>query len=95
MYPLADYEMTPNVAIVDPQFVMSVPKQVTADTGMDVLTHAIEAYVSNLANDYTDALAIKAIQLVFQYLPKAYHNGNDELAWHLIFKHKQSKQPNS
>lgn len=79
-YPLADYEMTPNVAIVDPQFVMSVPKQVTADTGMDVLTHAIEAYVSNLANDYTDALAIKAVQLVFEYLPKAYHNGNDELA---------------
>ncbi|MFU0788454.1 bifunctional acetaldehyde-CoA/alcohol dehydrogenase [Virgibacillus proomii] len=79
-YPLADYELTPDVAIVDPQFVMSVPKQVTADTGMDVLTHAIEAYVSNMANDYTDGLAIKAIQLVFEYLPKAYHNGNDALA---------------
>lgn len=79
-YPLADYELTPDVAIIDPQFVMSVPKTVTADTGMDVLTHAIEAYVSNMANDYTDGLAIKAIQLVFEYLPKAYRNGDDELA---------------
>lgn len=79
-YPLADYELTPDVAIIDPVYVMSVPKKVTADTGMDVLTHAIEAYVSNMANDYTDGLAIKAIQLVFEYLPKAYHNGNDELA---------------
>lgn len=79
-YPLADYELTPDVAIIDPQFVMSVPKTVTADTGMDVLTHAIEAYVSNMANDYTDGLAIKAIQLVFEYLPKAYRNGNDEVA---------------
>ncbi|WLR42449.1 bifunctional acetaldehyde-CoA/alcohol dehydrogenase [Bacillus carboniphilus] len=79
-YPLADYELTPDVAIVDPQFVMTVPKHVTADTGMDVLTHAIEAYVSNMANDYTDGLALKAIQLVFDYLPKAYHNGSDEVA---------------
>jgi acetaldehyde dehydrogenase/alcohol dehydrogenase len=79
-YPLADYELTPDVAIVDPQFVMSVPKTVTADTGMDVLTHAIEAYVSNMANDYTDGLAIKAIQLVFEYLPKAFKDGNDAVA---------------
>ncbi|MGX1982116.1 acetaldehyde dehydrogenase /alcohol dehydrogenase AdhE [Thermolongibacillus altinsuensis] len=79
-YPLADYELTPDVAIVDPQFVMTMPKHITADTGMDVLTHAIEAYVSNMANDYTDGLAIKAIQLVFEYLPRAYKNGNDELA---------------
>jgi len=80
-YPLADYELTPDVAIIDPTYVMTVPKTVTADTGMDVLTHAIEAYVSNMANDYTDGLAIKAIQLVFEYLPRAYHNGaNDELA---------------
>lgn len=79
-YPLADYELTPDVAIVDPQFVMTVPKHVTADTGMDVLTHAIEAYVSCMANDYTDGLAIKAIQLVFEYLPRAYRNGNDEVA---------------
>jgi acetaldehyde dehydrogenase / alcohol dehydrogenase len=79
-YPLADYELTPDVAIVDPQFVMTVPKHVTADTGMDVLTHAIEAYVSVMANDYTDGLAIKAIQLVFEYLPRAYRNGSDEMA---------------
>lgn len=79
-YPLADYELTPDVAIIDPDFVMTVPKSVTADTGMDVLTHAIEAYVSVMANDYTDALAMKAIQLVFEYLPKAYHNPNDKVA---------------
>ncbi|MFO8069439.1 MAG: bifunctional acetaldehyde-CoA/alcohol dehydrogenase [Alkalibacterium sp.] len=79
-YPLADYELTPDVAIIDPQFVMTVPKVVTADTGMDVLTHAIEAYVSNMANDFTDGLAIKAMQLVFEYLPTAYNNGSDELA---------------
>ncbi|WP_428910051.1 bifunctional acetaldehyde-CoA/alcohol dehydrogenase [Niallia sp. Krafla_26] len=79
-YPLADYELTPDIAIIDPQFIMTLPKSVTADTGMDVLTHAIEAYVSVMANDYTDGLAIKAIQLVFRYLPRAYKNGNDEEA---------------
>lgn len=79
-YPLADYELTPDVAIIDPEFVLSVPASVTADTGLDVLTHAIEAYVSILASDFTDGLAIKAIQLVFEYLPKAYKNGKDMLA---------------
>lgn len=80
-YPLADYELTPDVAIIDPQFVMSLPKTVTADTGMDVLTHAIEAYVSVMASDYTDGLALKAIELVMKYLPRAVANGaNDEEA---------------
>ena len=74
-YPLADYELTPDVAIIDPEFVMSVPAGPTADTGLDVLTHAIEAYVSVLASDYTDALAMKAIQLVFEYLPRSYKFG--------------------
>jgi acetaldehyde dehydrogenase/alcohol dehydrogenase len=78
-YPLADYELTPDVAIVDPEFVYSLPKTAVADTGMDVLTHAIEAYVSVMANDYTDGLAIKAIQLVFQYLEQSSLQG-DKLA---------------
>ncbi len=79
-YPLADYELTPDVAIVDPQFTLSVPKSVTADTGLDVLTHAIEAYVSVLASDYTDGLALQAIKIVFKYLKRAYDNGNDREA---------------
>ncbi|MEG6614980.1 bifunctional acetaldehyde-CoA/alcohol dehydrogenase [Peptococcaceae bacterium 1198_IL3148] len=79
-YPLADYELTPDVAIVDPDFVMSVPPNVTADTGMDVLTHAIEAYVATMASDYTDGLAMKAIELVFRYLPVVYRNGDDAKA---------------
>jgi len=80
-YPLADYALRPTVAIIDPQFVMSLPKGATADTGMDVLTHAIEAYVSNMANDYTDGLALQAIDMVFEYLKRAYDNGaEDKLA---------------
>ena len=78
-YPLADYELTPDVAIIDPQFVVSLPKVPTADTGLDVLTHAIEAYVSIMASDYTDALALKACELVFKYLPRAYKNGEKDL----------------
>ena len=79
-YPLADYELTPDVAIVDPDLVMSLPKSITADTGMDVLTHALEAYVSNMASDYTDGLAEKAVELVFQYLEQAYDDGTNKLA---------------
>ncbi|EGG32457.1 bifunctional acetaldehyde-CoA/alcohol dehydrogenase [Paenibacillus sp. HGF5] len=75
-YPLADYELTPDVAIIDPEFVYTLPKTAVADTGMDVLTHAIEAYVSVMASDYTDGLAIKAIQLVFQYLEQSALTGN-------------------
>ncbi|WP_277613763.1 bifunctional acetaldehyde-CoA/alcohol dehydrogenase, partial [Terrisporobacter muris] len=75
-YPLADYELTPDVAIVDPQFVMSLPKSVIADTGLDVLTHGIEAYVSVMATDYTDAMALKAIEMVFKYLPISYKGGD-------------------
>lgn len=78
-YPLADYELTPDVAIIDPEFVYSLPKISVADTGMDVLTHAIEAYVSVMASDYTDGLALHAIRLVFQNLEKSYHTG-DQLA---------------
>lgn len=75
-YPLADYELTPDVAIIDPEYVYTLPKTAVADTGMDVLTHAIEAYVSVLASDYTDGLAIKAIQLVFQYLEQSALTGD-------------------
>ena len=79
-YPLADYELTPDVAIIDPELVMSLPKRMTADTGMDVLTHSIEAYISNMASDYTDGLAEKAVELVFENLEKAYINGSDKKA---------------
>ncbi|MDG2915543.1 bifunctional acetaldehyde-CoA/alcohol dehydrogenase [Bisgaard Taxon 10/6] len=70
-YPIADYSLTPTIALVDPALVMTVPAHVAADTGLDVLTHATEAYVSVLANDYTDGLALQAIKLVFQYLEKS------------------------
>ena len=78
-YPLADYSLTPTIAIIDAEFTTSLPASVTADTGMDVLTHAIEAYVSVLANDYTDGLALQAIKLVFEYLPRAVKNGKNDL----------------
>lgn len=77
-YPLADYSLRPDVAIIDPQFVMSIPKSITADTGLDVLTHAIEAYVSNMASDFTDGLAVQAIDMVFEFLARSYQNGADD-----------------
>ncbi len=77
-YPLTDYSLTPTIAIIDPSLVMSLPPSPTADTGMDVLTHATEAFVSTLANDYTDGLALQAIKMVFKYLYRAYKNGSND-----------------
>ena len=78
-YPLADYALTPSIAIIDAEFTTNLPASVTADTGMDVLTHALEAYVATLASDYTDGLALQAIQMVFKYLPRAVKNGKSDL----------------
>ncbi len=77
---LADYSLSPDVAIVDPQFVMTMPKNLTADTGIDCLTHALEAGVSIHASPYTDSNAMQAIRLAFKYLPMAYENPRDEEA---------------
>ncbi|NCC86456.1 MAG: bifunctional acetaldehyde-CoA/alcohol dehydrogenase [Clostridia bacterium] len=74
-YPLADYELMPDIAIVDVDFMMDMPKGLTAASGVDALTHALEAYVSLLATDYTDGMALKAIKNIFKYLPSAYSNG--------------------
>jgi acetaldehyde dehydrogenase/alcohol dehydrogenase len=74
-YPLADYALTPNMAIVDPALVMNMPKSLTAFGGIDALTHALEAYVSVLATEFTNGLALEAIRLLFKYLPSAYKNG--------------------
>lgn len=78
-YPIADYQLTPHMAIVDPQLVMSMPKGLTAYSGIDALVHAIEAYVSILANEYTNGLALESIRLIFKYLPAAYHQGHENL----------------
>ena len=80
-YPLADYALTPNMAIVDPQLVMNMPKSLTAFGGIDALTHALESFVSVYASEYTSGLSLKAIGLLFKYLPSAYKNGaKDEKA---------------
>jgi len=76
-YPLADYELLPNMAIVDVDNMMSQPKGLTSASGVDVLTHALEAYASIMATDYTDGLALKAMKSVFEYLPRAYNDGTD------------------
>ena len=76
-YPLADYQLLPNMSIVDTDNMMSQPKGLTSASGVDVLTHALEAYASVMATDYTDGLALKAMKNVFEYLPRAYENGND------------------
>ena len=75
-YPITDYELTPDVAIIDANYVLTLPKPLVADTGMDVLTHAIEAYVSVMATDHTDALALKAIELVGENLVDSYQNAD-------------------
>ncbi|POP30192.1 bifunctional acetaldehyde-CoA/alcohol dehydrogenase, partial [Lactonifactor longoviformis] len=74
-YPLADYELMPNMAIIDADNMMNQPKGLTAASGIDVMTHALEAYVSIMATDYTDGLALKAIKNVFTYLPRAFEYG--------------------
>jgi len=79
-YPIVDYAITPDIAIIDPNLVLTVPSAVTADTGLDVLTHAMESYVSIAASDYTDPLALRAIQLVFEYLPQAFQAGSNSKA---------------
>ena len=74
-YPLADYELLPDMAIIDTDFHMSAPKGLTAASGIDAVTHALEAYAAMLATDYTDGLALKALKTIFTYLPRAYENG--------------------
>ena len=78
-YPLADYELLPNMAIIDTDFHMSAPKGLTAASGIDAVTHAVEAYAAMLATDYTDGLALRALKMIFEYLPRAYENGQTDV----------------
>lgn len=78
-YPLADYELTPDMAIIDAELMMNMPRGLTAASGIDALTHAIEAYVSVLASEYTNGLSLEAIRLIFKYLPDAYEKGNIDI----------------
>ena len=78
-YPLADYELLPNMAIIDTDFHMSAPKGLTAASGIDAVTHALEAYAAMLATDYTDGLALRALKVIFEYLPRAYENGQTDV----------------
>ena len=77
-YPLADYELMPNMAIIDADLMMNMPKGLTSASGIDAMTHALEAYAAMLATDYTDGLALKALQIIFEYLPRAYDNGPND-----------------
>jgi len=77
-YPLADYELMPNMAIVDANMMMEAPKGLTSASGIDALTHALEAYASMMATDYTDGLAIQSMKMIFDYLPRAYENGAND-----------------
>lgn len=79
-YPLADYQLLPNMAIIDTDLMMSAPKGLTSASGIDAMTHALEAYASMMATDYTDGLAIRAIQLIFDYLPTAFNDGSNVIA---------------
>ncbi len=80
-YPLADYELLPNMAIIDADMMMSAPKGLTSASGIDAVTHALEAYASVMATDYTDGLALRSLKMIFEYLPRAYDNGpNDPVA---------------
>ena len=78
-YPLADYELLPNMAIIDTDYHMSAPKGLTAASGIDAVTHALEAYAAMLATDYTDGLALRALKVIFEYLPRAYDNGQTDV----------------
>ena len=78
-YPLADYELLPNMAIIDTNFHMSAPKGLTAASGIDAVTHALEAYASIMATDYTDGLSLRALKMIFEYLPRAYENGATDI----------------
>lgn len=78
-YPLADYELLPDMAIIDTDFHISAPKGLTAASGIDAVTHALEAYASMLATDYTDGLALRALKIIFKYLPRAYDNGQNDV----------------
>ncbi|MGN0601092.1 MAG: bifunctional acetaldehyde-CoA/alcohol dehydrogenase [Oscillospiraceae bacterium] len=78
-YPLADYQLMPNMAIVDTDLMMSAPKGLTSASGIDALTHALEAYASVMATDYTDGIALKAMKTIFTYLPRAYENGQTDV----------------
>ena len=91
-YPLADYQLMPNMAIVDADLMMQMPKGLTSASGIDALTHALEAYASMLATDYTNGLSLQAIKTIFEYLPRAYNNGTtdpearEKMLMHLLWQ---------